>query len=572
MQLVEIVQLGGKCRQRLDKLASFCMGVQLIGKRARGGVVLLVLAGEVAHGFLEAGAIEHLAIQDVAFKGLEELQRAAHTDAEGLDAALEALKVAAFEDADQGLFASLLELVALNTLFLVGFKAIRGKLQALDAVDELVVDASIGGFEVVADGLQPAFWPVDGLALDGSVGVGLFDKRARATDDDLFEQVEKGDAGFLLVVGTAGRLEVFEQVADTGGGEITAIPTCEEVDLVIEVEDGIVDGSGREQDEFFALAADLAAPAVGGQNALEILVALGIAIAEVVAFIHEQDIGVQYVTAIELVASQDFLGDNACGNASAEQFVVPHLLQGCGADDNGFVALVIGEIFEQFLADPGFAETDAISNHDTVVTRQDFAGLLHSVFLEFTQFHDRAGAGDLVFSGVQVVAEVLKDGFHVDLVGSVGFASELGGVKQVDQFVLEAAGSFPLSFVPPGQFIDRQHARHIGGGHSFKFVQFRQAFAFAAFQQALDLFRTDFFRGEVRAVRQVQFFIGQQAGAREVGGADDCGDGCKALETAATVEEVAFGVQEALRVYSHLHMVLAQEGTQVFDPAQGLFV
>ena len=42
---------------------------------------------------------------------------------------------------------------------------------------------------------------------------------------------------------------------------------------------------------------------------------------------------------------------------------------------------MIGEVFEQFLADPGLAEAHAIGNHHTIVARQDFARFLDSVLL-----------------------------------------------------------------------------------------------------------------------------------------------------------------------------------------------
>ena len=76
---------------------------------------------EKAHGFLKARAVQHLAFQNIAFKGFQELQCPAHTDAEGIYAAFKAFEVAAFEDAYQSFFATFLELVTDYTLFLVGF-------------------------------------------------------------------------------------------------------------------------------------------------------------------------------------------------------------------------------------------------------------------------------------------------------------------------------------------------------------------------------------------------------------------------------------------------------------------
>src|SRR2546423_10863277 len=100
----------------------------------------------------------------------------------------------------------------------------------------------------------------------------------------------------------------------------------------------------------------------------------------------------------------------------------------------------------------------AIGNHHTIVARQDFARFLDSILLEFAQFHHRAGAGRSILCRIEIVSEVLEDGFHIDLVGSVGPAPEFGGVEQVDQCLLEVTGSLPLPLVPRGQFVDGQDA------------------------------------------------------------------------------------------------------------------
>src|SRR5260370_65994 len=94
-----------------------------------------------AHGFPETRAVKHLPIQDIAFKRLQKLQCPADADAEGIYATFKAFEVAAFKNTDQGFFASFLKLVTDYTLFLIGFQTVRGKLQALDAVHQLIVDA-----------------------------------------------------------------------------------------------------------------------------------------------------------------------------------------------------------------------------------------------------------------------------------------------------------------------------------------------------------------------------------------------------------------------------------------------
>ncbi len=302
VQPLEVIERGVERRQCVDEAARLDTRVEFFGERLRGGIVLFILARQKTRGLLKAGAVQHLALQDITFKGFQKLQCAPHADAESFDAALEAFEIAAFEDADQRLFASLLELVASHSLFLVGLQAIGRKSQGPNAAHDVVVDAAIGRLQVVADGFQPAFGPVNGLPSYRGIRISFSNERARAANHHLFEQVEEGDAALLLVGGAAGGLKIFVQVADPGGGEVTAVPAGEEGDLVVQVKDGVVDGGGREQDQLLALAAHPAAPVIGGQDALEVLVAPGVAIAEVVAFVHQQDIGVLHITTIEFVA------------------------------------------------------------------------------------------------------------------------------------------------------------------------------------------------------------------------------------------------------------------------------
>src|SRR5581483_9286292 len=147
--------------------------------------------------------------------------------------------------------------------------------QTFDTADNAVIDAIVGVFEIVANGFEAAFGPIDGLAFDGGVGIRFFDEGAGTTDNDLFEQIEKGDTAILLAIGAAGDHEVALEVADTGGGEIAAVAAGKEVDLIVEVKDGVVDGGCGEQDQLFALAADDALAVVGCQQAFEAFVALG---------------------------------------------------------------------------------------------------------------------------------------------------------------------------------------------------------------------------------------------------------------------------------------------------------
>ena len=51
---------------------------------------------------------------------------------------------------------------------------------------------------------------------------------------------------------------------------------------------------------------------------------------------------------------------------------------------------MIGEIFEELLADPGLAQSDRIGDEHAVVTGEDAAGLFDGIVLEFGQFDGAA--------------------------------------------------------------------------------------------------------------------------------------------------------------------------------------
>src|SRR5260370_32921737 len=178
MQSLQIVQLSVKCWQCLYELASLRMGIQLIRERTGRGIVLFVLTCKKAHSLLEARAVQHFTFQNIAFERFQELQGPAHTDAKGIYAAFKAFDVAAVEDSYQSFFATFLELVTGYALLLVGFQPIGCELQSLDAVHQLIVNASIGGFQVIPYRLQPALGPANWLTFDVGIAIGFLDKGA----------------------------------------------------------------------------------------------------------------------------------------------------------------------------------------------------------------------------------------------------------------------------------------------------------------------------------------------------------------------------------------------------------
>ena len=96
----------------VEQLSRFLSLVQLRRERRRDRIIFLFFAGDVAVQALEVGAAHEPSAEKIRFERLQEFERPAHTDAEGIDARLEALQVARLEDADERLLASGLEVVA----------------------------------------------------------------------------------------------------------------------------------------------------------------------------------------------------------------------------------------------------------------------------------------------------------------------------------------------------------------------------------------------------------------------------------------------------------------------------
>ena len=75
-------------------------------------------------------------------------------------------------------------------------------------------------------------------------------------------------------------MKVSVQIPNTCSGAVAAVSAADETDLVVEAKDGLVDRRGSEQDMFLVLATDLAPPVICRQDALQVFVALGVAIAK----------------------------------------------------------------------------------------------------------------------------------------------------------------------------------------------------------------------------------------------------------------------------------------------------
>lgn len=305
---------------------------------------------------------------------------------------------------------------------------------------------------------------------------------------------------------------------------------------------------------------------------LDRAVALGGLVAEIVRFVDQHQIGVGPRCRLEALPPQLLLREHARGDGGRLKLPLPHFAQAGRAHDQRLLAHVVGIIFEQLLADPGFPQPDRIGDQHAVVAGQNLAGLLDRVFLEFGKLDGRTCS--LRRFVPKFVLEVLVERLHVDLERRVLPATELGGVEQLDQLVLEFARVDPLPFVPSLEVDDRPRA-NLALEQLAVFL--RDAFARARVAEPCDGARGvgvfDLLGIDQDFVGQVELAIRRKAGGGEIRRADDRQDRSEAVEQhllagPVGIEQPALRVQEALVVEPHPHRVAAQKGDEIFDQPQ----
>ena len=92
--------------------------------------------------------------------------------------------------------------------------------------------------------------------------------------------------------------EIGHHVADAGVAEVIGFALGKKADLVGQIVEVVVDGSGREQDDLLA-GAIAASAAVSLNRFVQGQVAVGLVIAEIMAFVDEDAIGVADPRGIE---------------------------------------------------------------------------------------------------------------------------------------------------------------------------------------------------------------------------------------------------------------------------------
>src|SRR5712692_6333532 len=114
---------------------------------------------------------------------------------------------------------------------------------------------------------------MDPLSSDGRLRIGASDEGAGAADYHFLQQIEQRECAVANAQRAACCEKILVQVADTAGGEVAAVATGDERELVVEIHQVIVDGCRGQQDDFLARAV-AAAAAVGTQYAFDGAIAL----------------------------------------------------------------------------------------------------------------------------------------------------------------------------------------------------------------------------------------------------------------------------------------------------------
>src|SRR5215471_13364147 len=154
--------------------------------------------------------------------------------------------------------------------------------------------------------MELAFRPGDLLSPNGSFRIGTPDELACPSDDDFFQQVKNTDTTFFNGL-PAGCQKVGVQVANTSRGEVGAVITSEQIDLVVQIENVVVDGCRCQENELFTPAIASTAT-ISSKDIFELEIALGASITEIVGFVNENHIHVSHLTNVEIINSEALLG------------------------------------------------------------------------------------------------------------------------------------------------------------------------------------------------------------------------------------------------------------------------
>ena len=101
--------------------------------------------------------------------------------------------------------------------------------------------------------MELASRPGDLLTPNSGFRIGTPDELACPSDDDFFQQVKNTDTACFNGL-PAGCQKVGVQIANTSRGEVGAVITSKQIDLVVQIENVVVDGCRCQENELFTPA------------------------------------------------------------------------------------------------------------------------------------------------------------------------------------------------------------------------------------------------------------------------------------------------------------------------------
>jgi len=218
----------------------------------------------------------HRGLQPLQVEGLEDLYQrclSAQTHSQGLG--LLGLQPCSLEDLVQPLpEAQSLPRQALA----IEVQVVGSQAQPFDKLGDISIEPFVGRLQVVTHGVELALWKMKTLAVYLRFGVVAADELPAAPHGEGLQQIVKRLPVLL------GLDKVAAQAGDAHAGQVVVPVAGDEPNLLVEVKKAGVDGRGGHQDELLAF--------VCAEQTRQVIVAIGRGVAEVVRFVHDDQVGV----------------------------------------------------------------------------------------------------------------------------------------------------------------------------------------------------------------------------------------------------------------------------------------
>ena len=244
-------------------------------------------------------------------------------------------------------------------------------------------------------------------------------------------------------------------------GEVIGLPAREQFDQVLQIQQAVVDGRGRQQKQLLA-----------GQHLKQLAVTFGGLVAEVMGLIDEDGVGLVlhfFHQVCKFAAAQQVglvVNDQVVAKARLNgarqipiQFAFPHGLASGLWYDEGDVFAIAQQAFDQHHADKGLAQTDRIAQQRAMMTLRDFHQGVIALALILVEHRIHPRLGQLPLRSRQLVALeefVQRLGIHLKR-GALADVP-LDHLQNVGRHIL---GGGPVALVPGLQVFDAGAQLHV---------------------------------------------------------------------------------------------------------------